>query len=73
MTKTTDELDMSQALLNKDLEWIKSKLTEIEVKVSNHFVTKEEFEPYKKIIQLVGSLIIVSVVGGMLALIFVNK
>lgn len=73
MPKTTDELDMSQALLGQKLDFITSELAEIKYKVSNHFVTKEEFEPYKKAFNLIASLVTVAVVSGILGFIFVVK
>lgn len=67
-----NEAEISQALLGNDIQWIKSKLSEIEIKVSNHFVTKEEFEPYKRLIQGLIAVAMTSVVGAVMTLILIK-
>lgn len=72
MSKTTDELDMNQALLSQKLDFITSELAEIKVRVSNHFVSKEEFEPYKRLIQGLVAIVMTSVFGALLTLILIK-
>lgn len=57
------------ALIQNDLTYIKEKLNAVDIKVSNHYVSKEEFEPIKKIVYGMVSLILVAVVGAIVALV----
>lgn len=57
------------AVISNDLTYIKEKMNAIDTKVSNNYVTKEEFEPIKKIVYGVVSLILVAVVGALVALV----
>lgn len=67
MTKQTDETKL--AVMQNDVTYIKEKLNAIDEKVSTHYVSKEEFEPIKKIVYGVVSLILVAVVGALVALV----
>jgi len=67
---TTDSRDdIKLAVIQTDLTYIKEKMTAIDNKVSSGYVTKEEFEPIKKIVYGVVSLILVAVVGAVVALV----
>lgn len=57
------------AVISNDLTYIKEKMNAIDTKVSNNYVSKEEFEPIKKIVYGVVSLILVAVVGALVALV----
>lgn len=57
------------AVMQNDLSYIKEKLNAVDAKVSSNYVSKEEFEPIKKIVYGLVSLILVAVVGGVLALV----
>lgn len=57
------------AVLESNMVYIKEKLDDIDQKVSHGYVTKEEFEPIKKIVYGVVSLILVAVVGALVALV----
>lgn len=57
------------ALLQKDLSYMKEKLDSVDMKISQHYVSKEEFEPIKKIVYGLVGLILVGVVGALLALV----
>lgn len=57
------------AVISNDLTYIKEKMNAIDTKVSNNYVTKEEFEPIKKIVYGVVSLILVAVIGALVALV----
>lgn len=57
------------AVIQNDLTYIKEKMNAIDTKVSNNYVSKEEFEPIKKIVYGVVSLILVAVVGALVALV----
>lgn len=57
------------AVMQTDLTYIKEKLNAVDTKVSSHYVTKEEFEPIKRIVYGVVSLILTAVVGAVVALV----
>lgn len=64
-----DRDDIKLAVIQNDLSYIKEKMNAIDTKVSMGYVSKEEFEPIKKIVYGVVSLILVSVVGALVALV----
>lgn len=57
------------AVIQTDLTYIKEKLNAVDNKVSSHYVSKEEFEPIKKIVYGLVSLILIAVVGALVALV----
>lgn len=61
--------DIKLAVIQNDLTYIKEKLTAVDNKVSSGYVSKEEFEPIRKIVYGVVSLILVAVVGALVALV----
>ena len=67
MAEKTNDVEL--AVMQNDLTYIKEKLTTLDTKISNGYVTKEEFEPIKKIVYGVVSLILVAVVGALVALV----
>lgn len=67
MTKQSDETQL--AVIKNDLSYIKEKLNDVDQKVSTHYVSKEEFEPIKKIVYGLVSLILIAVVGALVALV----
>lgn len=70
MPENNNDNDRVQlAVISNDLTYIKEKMNAIDTKVSNNYVTKEEFEPIKKIVYGVVSLILVAVVGALVALV----
>ena len=67
----SDEVKL--AVIQNDLTYIKEKMNAIDTKVSNNYVSKEEFEPIKKIVYGVVSLILIAVVGALIALVIGAK
>lgn len=67
MTKQSEETKL--AVIQTDLTYIKEKLNAVDQKVSTHYVSKEEFEPIKKIVYGLVSLILIAVVGALVALV----
>jgi len=57
------------AVMQNDLTYIKEKLNAVDNKVSTHYISKEEFEPIKKIVYGMVSLILIAVVGALVALV----
>ena len=67
MTEQSDKTQL--AVIKNDLSYIKEKLNDVDQKVSTHYVSKEEFEPIKKIVYGLVSLILIAVVGALVALV----
>jgi hypothetical protein len=61
--------EIELAVLANDMGYVKAKLDSIDTKVSSHYVSKEEFEPIKKIVYGLVSLILVAVVGAVVSLV----
>ena len=67
MPEQSDETKL--AVIQTDLTYIKEKLNTVDLKVSTNYVSKEEFEPIKKIVYGMVGLILVAVVGALVALV----
>lgn len=67
MAKETQETKI--ALIAKDIGYMKEKLDTVDSKLNSHYVTKEEFEPIKKIVYGLVSLILIAVVGAVVSLV----
>lgn len=55
--------------LGRDMSYVKDAVDRIDDKVSKGYVTKEEFEPIRRLVYYVASLVVLAVVGALLALI----
>lgn len=55
--------------VSKDIEYIKKDLMEIKKMISDHYVTRTEFEPIKKIVYGLIALTLTGVVTAVLALV----
>jgi hypothetical protein len=62
----------SNAVLQNDISYIKKDVSEIKEKMESHYVTKDEFEPVKKVVYGLVALILVAVVGAAIALVIVR-
>jgi len=67
MSNQSDETKL--AVIQTDLTYIKEKLNAVDNKVSSNYVSKDEFEPIKKIVYGLVSLILIAVVGALVALV----
>lgn len=61
------------ALIAKDINYMKEKLDEVDGKLNSHYVTKEEFEPIKKVVYGLVSIILVAVVGAVVSLVVTSR
>ena len=68
MTDTQRD-DIKLAVIQNDLTYIKEKMNAIDTKVSSGYVSKEEFEPVKKIVYGLVTLVLIAVVGALVALV----
>ncbi len=57
------------AVIATDISYIKQQINEIKQKLEGEYVTHDEFEPIKKVVYGLVSLILVAVVGALLGLI----
>jgi len=74
MTKSKSEQrdfksDTALALVAQDVKYIQRDVMEIKTKLEADYVSREEFDPIKKIIYGLVSLILVAVVGGLISLV----
>lgn len=57
------------AEIGRDIVYIKDKLDNIEDQVGSSYVTKDEFEPIKRVVYSLVGLALTGVVGGLIALV----
>lgn len=57
------------AVISNDMSYVKRDIAEIKNTVSTGYVTRSEYEPVKKIVYGMVSLILIAVVGGMISLV----
>jgi uncharacterized phage infection (PIP) family protein YhgE len=61
------------AVIGEKVDNIQSKVTSIESKLEGHYVTKEEFDPVKKIVYGLVSVVLLAVIGAIMALVIIKK
>lgn len=61
--------EISDAEAKKDIEYIKKEILEIKQLVSDHYITRIEFDPIKKVVYGLVALVLTSVAVGVLALV----
>lgn len=66
MTKSEE---VTLAEFGKDIEYIKKTVEEIKRKQEQDYVTREEFEPIKRIVYGMVAIVLTSVFGGLVALV----
>lgn len=71
MSQQSDETKL--AVMDTKLDILTEKVTSMDNKVSSHYVSKEEFEPIRKIVYGMVSLILIAVVGALVALVVGSK
>lgn len=57
------------ALLRKDISYMKKQLADIKYQVGDHYVTKDEFEPVRKLVYGMVALVLITVMGLLLSLV----
>lgn len=60
------------AVIAKDLEFIKAEVSDIKQDIQGHFVTREEWEPVKKIVYGLVAMILTAVVGALIGLVIIK-
>lgn len=66
---TRDTSETKIALIQQDISYMKDKLDNVDKKISIHYVSREEFEPIKKIVYGMVGLVLVAVVGALISLV----
>lgn len=67
MVKQSDETRM--ALIQNDIGYIKKQVDAIDEKVSEHYVSRVEFEPIRRIVYGLVGIILVAVAGAVVSLV----
>lgn len=65
MSEATAETKL--AVMANDIVYIKEQLHSIDDKVGSYYVTKDEFEPVRRLVYGLVSIILVTVIGGIMA------
>jgi hypothetical protein len=70
---TVKEGNSNYLVMQNDIGHIKVDVTDIKGRLEGHYVVKEEFDPVKKIVYGLVSIILFAVVGAIVALVVVIK
>lgn len=65
----SDDNAVKLAVMANDMTYLKNAVDNIDKKISSGYVTKEEFDPIKRIVYGLISLVLIAVVGALLALV----
>lgn len=68
-TNNADDNAVKLAVMANDMTYLKNAVDKIDQKISSGYVTKEEFDPIKRIVYGLISLVLIAVVGALLALV----
>ena len=69
-TKALRSEDQTEiALIAQDIKYIKDDVQEIKGKLEKNYITREEFDPIKKIVYGIVGLVLTGVLGALLALV----
>lgn len=72
MTTKSADVTTELALIKQELKYLRGDVTDIKQKLEMEYVTRQEFEPIRKIVYGMVSLILVAVTGAIISLV-VNK
>lgn len=67
--RTTNGIETKVAVIMEKMTNIESKVTSIEEKLEGHYVTKEEFDPVKRIVYGLVSLLLSAIIVALVALV----
>lgn len=68
LTRFIRETEVDSTQIKTDIGYIKLTVAELKAAQSQSFVKKEEFEPIKRLVYGVVSVVLTAVVGGLVAL-----
>lgn len=66
-TKSELKNEVALALIRQSVDYIKDDVRDIKKKMDDNFVTRGEFDPIKRIVYGLVTLILIAVVGAMIA------
>lgn len=66
-TSNNDSIQI--AVMANDLKYLRNSMDTLDEKISSNYVTKAEFDPIKKVVYTLVSLILIAVVGSLLSLV----
>jgi len=72
-SKSTQPLETTVALMQQDIEYIKTTLVDIIERLDKKYVSKDEFKPVRMIVYGLVGAILLAVVGGIMALLLYGK
>lgn len=61
--------DTQIAVMANDISYIKKAISDLSAKIDDNYITRQEFEPIRKLVYGLVALILTGVVGGLLTLI----
>ncbi len=67
--ETDDSQNVKIAEMAKDIKYIKDEVDDIKKKMEADYVTRQEFEPIKRFVYGLVTIVLVGVIGAILALI----
>ena len=67
--KLPEDSETTVALIAKDVEYIKKDVGDVKERLEKSYVTREEFDPIKKLVYGIVGLVLTGVVGALLTLI----
>lgn len=57
------------SLMENDLKYIKQDISEVKIKLDEHYITKAEFEPVRNIVYGMVGVILLAVIGALVTLV----
>jgi hypothetical protein len=72
MQKQSNRQEIEMVGIVKDVGYIKNEVTEINRKLEADYITRQEFDPIKKVVYGMVSLILIAVVGALVGLVIMR-
>ena len=69
---TNDTISIDIAVMANNIDNIKSNVESIQKKLEADYVTQDQFEPIKRVVYGLVSIILISVVGALLTLVIIK-
>lgn len=73
MSTIEQNIETALAVIQSDINYIKRDLTEVKDKLEADYVTRSEFEPVKKIVFGLVTMVLAGVTGALITLVLRNK
>lgn len=66
---STPSRKIDQAVLQNDIAYIRADISDIKAALQSNYVTKDQFDPVKRIVYGVASLVMIALVGAFMTLV----